>query len=511
MVYQANSTLHYFRFLSRVGICRRFAYTAILRNVAYDNLWCLKRHFEHVDKTSDMVTTTLDSGVELMSTRRRTARSKPRYCCFAHNRAMERQAKSSNLEALDRARAFAADPDATVLDLADLGFTDFPLDCITELVISGAASRIQRLDVSRNELTDLPSFLADECLNLRILFCLGCTFTTIPPVLKRCNSLFMVSFKANQLSGQLRSEYLPPNLGWLILTHNSITSLADDFGWHARGVRKLLLANNKLKTLPPNLLDSGLDESLELLRLNNNRLSEIPSCLLTKSSRLSWLGLGGNPCTLPSLSSLNELDSDLRINLSDFSVEENPSLGKGASGDVHLAVMCGAESGQKFAVKVYRERVSSDGAVADEVRAALALRNIPGLIPVQGYFYGVLSGNCHSFGIVMHAVTGMKELGRPPTFATVTRDVYPAVGTFLALPSVLRIVKQIARTATAMHAVRWCHGDLYGSFARATCAQTWKNQNVAVAKRSIFRVMTNREILHDQVTIFFTLTMATAC
>jgi Leucine-rich repeat (LRR) protein len=72
----------------------------------------------------------------------------------------------------------------------------------------------------------------------------------------------MLSFKSNQIEGPLASQYLPPNLGWLILTHNKITHLSDNFGSDARGMRKMVLSNNLLETLPVNVMRDGLDESL---------------------------------------------------------------------------------------------------------------------------------------------------------------------------------------------------------------------------------------------------------
>ena len=59
--------------------------------------------------------------------------------------------------------------------------------------------RIKKLEVSLNpQLGTLPDEIA-SLQSLRILFALGCSFTTIPPALAKCASLYMLSFKSNQL------------------------------------------------------------------------------------------------------------------------------------------------------------------------------------------------------------------------------------------------------------------------------------------------------------------------
>jgi len=56
---------------------------------------------------------------------------------------------------------------------------------------------------------------------------------------------------------------------------------------------------------------------------------------------------------------------------------------------------------------------------------------------------------------------GMKVLGKPPSFATVTRDVYPADTPPLTLPQALVIARSLASAAAHLHARGIAHGDLY--------------------------------------------------
>ena len=60
--------------------------------------------------------------------------------------------------------------------------------------------------------------------SLRILFGLGCSFKHVPPVVGALPSLYMLSFKSNQLT-TIAEGALAPSLQWLILTDNQLTVL----------------------------------------------------------------------------------------------------------------------------------------------------------------------------------------------------------------------------------------------------------------------------------------------
>jgi hypothetical protein len=370
--------------------------------------------------------------------------------------------RSGLLEACRRIHAFVLDDKQTALSLSGLELTAIPSSGLDELASSRGGGRLLRLDLANNALDDLPDRFVDVCPNLQILFCLSNSFETIPKCLARSTSLFMLSFKSCRLHGELDASSLPPNLAWLILTDNRLTSLSSAFGQRARHVRKLMLANNFLQELPDNMMTSGMSESLELLRLSNNRLEFVPECLFT-ANKLAWLGLGGNPCSAPSVQSLDELDSRVHIDLSDYRLESTPSLGTGASGDVYLAAKRESSGEFRYAVKVYKGMKSSDGNVLDEVKATLALRSVAGLIPVLGYFGPeTINAMDQRFGVVMEAVMDVKVLGGTPSFSSITRDVYPADGLFSRIESVLVIGIQIARVAQQIHKRGYSHGDLYG-------------------------------------------------
>eukprot|EP01134_Creolimax_fragrantissima_P002830 CFRG2830T1 len=370
-----------------------------------------------------------------------------------------------------RVFAFAHAPTETKLSFTNLNLDHFPAHAIQEIVSLGVGPRVVHLDLSHNTLHDIPLALIKALPNLKILFCSSNQFTTIPISLAVCSTLFMLAFRSCKLAGELDVHSLPSSLGWLILTNNQITSLPDDFGKQLPLIRKLMLSNNCLSSLPPNMMDYRLADNLELIRIANNKFEFVPKCLF-KGHKLAWLGLGGNPSSSCAIASLTQLDQKNRVMLTDYVKEESPSLGSGASGDVYLAmernkypdnttysqVVIDRRDKDAVAIKIFKGGVTSDGCVLNEVQTALALSSVKGLIPVIGYFG---SDDGSSSGMVFELVRDMEELGKPPSFASVTRDVYPLEGRFRNISSTVRIVTQICNVAMQMHAHKHAHGDLY--------------------------------------------------
>ena len=122
---------------------------------------------------------------------------------------------------------------------------------------------------------------------MRILFCLKNAFTTIPSVVGKLPSLYMCSFKSNQLTS-IAEDALAPSTEWLILTDNKLTSLPAKL---PTGLRKVMLTNNQLRALPDSIVQC---KQLELIRLADNQLTSLPDGFLALPM-LSWMGLAGNP------------------------------------------------------------------------------------------------------------------------------------------------------------------------------------------------------------------------
>ena len=153
---------------------------------------------------------------------------------------------------------------------------------------------LEFLSLGRNPLSALPDGF-DRLVNLRVLFFLGCDFETVPRVVGKLPSLFMLSFKANKLS-HIPEDAIPRGVGWLILSDNRLERLPERVA-ECVGMRKLLLAGNRLS-------DDGLPRAmanlkrLELVRLADNRLTRIPDWIATHET-LAWVALAGNPATEP--------------------------------------------------------------------------------------------------------------------------------------------------------------------------------------------------------------------
>lgn len=334
--------------------------------------------------------------------------------------------------------AFIADSEATALSLTSLSLSALPPALLA--LPPAAAARLTRLDLANNDLATLPTTLHTSLPSLRILFLPNNAFSTLPP-LSLVTSLRMLSFKNNALSS-LDTSRLPPSLTWLILTSNNLTSLPEDFSTRCASVRKLMLSNNALSSLPKHFPPPAC----ELLRLSNNNLATLPSALFT-SPALAWLGLGGNPATPTA-----PLPRASHLSLAAFHIASDGLLGRGASGDVFRATDA---SGAAVAVKIFEASTTSDGSVLDEIAAALSLSG-QGLIPVHGYI-----AEAGKFGLVMDLVDGMAELGTTPSFASITRDVYPEQR-FASVCVAVTVLGQVAAAAAAVHRAGFAHGDLYG-------------------------------------------------
>jgi len=158
---------------------------------------------------------------------------------------------------------------------------------------------------------------------------------------------------------------------------------------------------------------------------------------------LTWLAVAGNPMFAPP----PPRHSLAAISLADLSLQAK--LGEGTSGLVHRALW----RGETVAVKMYKQKLSSDGRNIDEVAASSAVEH-EHVVKLLGYFEEP------SLGAVLEWTDGYTALGGPPSFESITRDTYPE-GTAFAKAFVERAACGIAAAAAHLHARSMCHGDLY--------------------------------------------------
>jgi hypothetical protein len=318
------------------------------------------------------------------------------------------------------------------------GLTEFPRE-LFEL-----ADSLEFLDLSRNQLTDLPADFG-RFKHLKILFCSQNQFEVLPQVLADCPELSMVGFKSNQIK-DVPEDGLPPLVRWLILTDNQIEFLPDSIGSLPR-LQKLMLAGNRLTTLPESIANC---RNLELVRIAANRLESLPLWLL-ELPKLAWLAYSGNPCQ-PAIDATDIPPIDWA------NLQLKAVLGEGASGVISEAVWHQNGAGMPVAVKYFKGAVTSDGLALDEMRACMAAGSYPHLVGVLGQVVGEPEGRS---GLVLPLVSAdYKILGGPPSYETCTRDTYPETQQF-ELGNIIKTAQGIAAAAAHLHSLGILHGDLY--------------------------------------------------
>ena len=302
------------------------------------------------------------------------------------------------------------------------------------------ADKLEILDMSVGHLQDLPTDIG-RLTGLRIAFFSNHDFSSMPD-LSGCQNLEMVGFKSCKIS-QIDDTTLPKGLRGLILTDNSLESLPASIG-RLRRLQKLMLSGNHLRSLPHELLSC---QNLELLRLAANELIASPNWLAELPS-LAWYSDAGNPfCDTTAARDILEIQwSNLKI---------GEKLGESAKNQVFRAE--GAR-GEAVAVKLFGSDLSTDGLIADEIRAMLQAGGLSHCIGAIGKLVGAPDGQQ---GLVMPLVQSQyRSVGLPPDFYSLTRDVYPVDARF-AEEQVRKILQGVATAFAHLHASGVMHGDLY--------------------------------------------------
>lgn len=337
---------------------------------------------------------------------------------------------------------------------------------------------LEILDLSDNHLSSLPNDFP-QLKKLKILFLSNNAFEEIPRVLRSCHNLEMIALKSNKISSF--PEYaLPIKTKWLMLTNNQIEQLPESFG-ELTELRKLALAGNQLTSIPSSI---QYCRNLELARFSANRLRNIPNELLDLP-KLSWLGVAGNECC-----SQRKKEQPLtsRFELTDFIL--NNKIGEGASGVIYLAEWSPGKNIESryphyVAVKLFKDRLTSDGYAKDEIECAIQAGAHPHLINILGQI-----DDSKQVGLVMEKIASeYTNLGHPPNFQTCTRDTFSEEMT-LKVENVLEVCFHMSEVLNQMYLNRVSNGDLYahniminpsykplfGDFGAATCLDHLSNE-----------------------------------
>ncbi|WP_233272899.1 leucine-rich repeat-containing protein kinase family protein [Paraburkholderia acidisoli] len=333
---------------------------------------------------------------------------------------------------------------ATQLKLA-CGLSEFPRE------IFDLAETLEVLDLSGNALTSLPDDFA-KLHKLRIVFASNNAFTELPAVLGACPALSMVGFKANRIR-HVPAAALPRALRWLILTDNEVETLPPELGACAP-LQKLMLAGNRLRALPETM---AACTRLELLRIAANQFEALPEWLL-RLPRLAWLAYAGNP-----FNAARERAAQASTPVPDIdwhTLALGQTLGEGASGVIHRAtrLLRDGHPAEAVAVKLFKGAVTSDGLPDLEMAACLQAGAHPNLIPVLGKVTG---HPLDEHGLVMALIDpAFGNLAGPPSLASCTRDIY-APDVRFDRSIALRLARGMASAARHLHARGIMHGDLY--------------------------------------------------
>jgi len=340
----------------------------------------------------------------------------------------------------------------TRLDLSNCELREIPKE-ILEL------ENLEHLNLANNRLTKLPNDFSAKLQKLKILFFLKNEFEILPEVLGDLRELFMLSFKSNKVKA-VPERSLPKSLGWLILSDNAIERVPASLG-ECLTMRKLMLAGNKIKELP-----SFMEKlvNLELLRASDNQIEVFPEWLYS-APKLAWLAFAANPCTEQAAKNAIVRSKSAVKRTVDFSllgVDETKKLGSGASG----AVYRGELDGFNVAVKIYNNMgKTSDGRPEDEMAAASLATSTDddgGVIETLAKF---TTKDTHQNGLVMEFLDPKQwtNLGNPPSFDSVTRDVFDVEkqqGKFTSR-EILAVAQKVSKGLEQLHANGVCHGDIY--------------------------------------------------
>jgi len=129
-------------------------------------------------------------------------------------------------------------------------------------------------------------------------------------------------------------------------------------------------------------------------------------------------------------------------------------LGQGASGVIHRAT----HRGQPIAVKLFKGQMTSDGSPYSEQAAWIAAGEHSHRIGLVGRLVGHPQG---TEGLIMPLIPPQfRRLGDPPSFATCSRDTFPA-DLRLSSTRVARIAFGFALALADLHGRGLLHGDAY--------------------------------------------------
>ncbi len=326
--------------------------------------------------------------------------------------------------------------DPTLKKFTARGASSFPAEAFEY------ASELEMLDVS-GTLSALPIGMS-RFKKLRVAFFSNSNFTEVPLQLSKCRSLQMLGMRSCKIT-EWSDNALPESIRGITLTDNQLAAVPASVG-RLVNLQKLMLSGNKLRELPREMLRCS---DLEVLRIAANNFVYEPSWLADLPS-LAWYSDAGNLFCRDVVAALDDLPE-----ISWHDLTATVQIGKSANNVIFRASL---PDGREVAVKTYGGHLSTDGLVADEIQASVAAGLHPNLISAIAT---VTDTPEHKPAIVLPLVpTEFSQLGLPPNFKTLTRDVF-AKGKRFSMPSILATLSGAAAALAHLHDNGVMHGDLY--------------------------------------------------
>lgn len=302
------------------------------------------------------------------------------------------------------------------------------------------ADELEILDIA-GDLAALPDDM-ERFSRLRVVFLSNSKFSEVPPQLAACPKLEMLGMRSCQIT-TWADDALPVGIRGITLTDNRLQTIPASIGKLAH-LQKLMVSGNRLTDLPRDLLRCT---RLDNLRVAANNLSAEPAWLSGLPS-LAWYSDSGN-----AFSAAGAQDTLPAVAWRDITLGEQ--IGASAKNSVYSARL---QDGRAVAVKLYGGHLSTDGLVADEIRASIAAGSHAHLISAVATVVDTPDGKP---AIVLPLVTAdFKQLGSPPNLVTLTRDVFAADRLF-ETSFIRQVAADVADAGAYLHARGVQHGDLY--------------------------------------------------
>ena len=334
----------------------------------------------------------------------------------------------------------------TQLDLKNQNLTSIPLQ------IRNAAHTLSKIDIGNNPIRSLQT-LDKRFHKLKILFATNCNLKTAlvhGNPLTTLPALFMLSLKQNQLE-HLDGMALPPTLGWLIATENSIAGISNVE--RLSNVRKLMLSHNRLDSSHVQEILMKIPK-LEMLRIACNRLERMPPAL-SSHTHLAWIALAGNPfCQRLIEDRLRDESAATVAHLDDASMVEvgETTLGQGSG----AVVKRGVWNGKPVAVKLWTASHFSDGDAIGEWNMGRLTGGCEWIVR------SLAAWNRPTLGMCVELLEDASAVAGPPSFESVTRDAFiEGKHPKLSAAEAIYVAIRVALACNWLHRHGIYHGDVY--------------------------------------------------